>query len=250
MITSGRYITNGEESNGSEVAIVNGTSAEEWNECSEKFRNADGTISLFGKKYQVVGTYHAGTSAPIVPFLTVPDDVVINQVGFSFERNITRSIYNDITDKADEYLPGVLIFPDLQFPDTDTVNLYNNMIWISVLISVLSVINFAMLYHFILQKRQRSLAIMRICGCTKFNAVILYFAECTAITLPSYIIGTGINIILTKKVMKNVFEFFEKAYSFKIYALLFAAYAVVYIIILLVMIYSTIRKSIIEEWRE
>jgi ABC-type antimicrobial peptide transport system permease subunit len=204
---------------------------------------------LFGKKYMVVGTYMAGGSTPIVPFLSIPDDITVNSVGFSFERNITRAIYNDITDKAEEYLPGVLVFPELQFPDTDTINIYNNMMWISVFISILSVINFAMLYHFIIQKRQRSLAIMRICGCTSYKAVLMYFSECAIITLPSYLIGIVINIILTKKVMNRVFEYFEEAYSVNTYLLMFAAYIAVYIIILLIMIYSTVRKTIVEEWR-
>ena len=244
VITSGRYINNYEEQCGELVAIVGGSSADEWNAACSKFRNADGTITMFGKKYSVVGTYSAGTAAPIVPFLTVPDNVQITQIGFSFERNITRSAYLDITCKADEFFHGWLKFPELKFPDTDTVSIYNNMIWIALLISLLSVTNFAMLYRFILLKRRRGLAIMRICGCSRVRAVLMYLAECVVITLPAYAVGAGLNILVTNKVMCRVLDFFKEAYSLKTYLCLFVGFMFVFIIIVIPMISMSVGRKI------
>ncbi len=244
VITSGRYINNYEEQCGELVAVVGGSSADEWNATCSKFRNADGTITMFGKKYSVVGTYSAGTAAPIVPFLTIPEDTPITQIGFSFERNITRSAYNDITSKAEEYFGSLLKFPELKFPDTDTVSIYNNMIWIALLISLLSVTNFAMLYRFILLKRRRGLAIMRICGCSRVRAVLMYLAECVVITLPAYAVGAGLNILVTNKVMCRVLDFFKQAYSLKTYLCLFAAFAIVFFIIVIPMISMSVGRKI------
>ena len=244
VITSGRYFSSFEEQNGELVAVVGGSSADEWNAACSKFRNADGTITMFGKKYSVVGTYSAGTSAPIVPFLTVPDDVQITQIGFSFYRNITRSAYNDITSKAEEHFGGLLRFPELKFPDSDSVSIYNNMIWIALLISLLSVTNFAMLYRFILLKRRRSLAIMRICGCTRLRAVLRYFAECVVITLPAYALGAGLNILVTNKVMCHVLDYFKEAYSIKTYLLLFAGFMLVFVVTVLAMIALSVGRKI------
>lgn len=189
-------------------------------------KNDNGTITLFNKEYQVIGTYKAGGGTPIVPFLSVPDDLVIQQIGFSFERNITRSIYDDLISCAEEYLPNTLKFPELQFPDNDTIDIYNNMISISLCISILSVINFTMLYHFIIK------------------------SECIILTLPSYVVGTFINIILIYKVLNKIFEFFNEAYSLKVYLILFAVYFSVFLIILITMIIKTLSKSIIQEWKE
>lgn len=244
VITSGRYINNYEEQCGELVAVVGGSSADEWNAACSKFRNADGTITMFGKKYSVVGTYSAGTAAPIVPFLTIPGDVPITQIGFSFERNITHSMYNDITLKAEESFPGLLKFPELKFPDNDTVSIYNNMIWIALLISLLSVTNFAMLYRFILLKRRRGLAIMRICGCSRVRAVLMYLAECVVITLPAYAVGAGLNILVTNKVMCRVLDFFKQAYSLKTYLCLFVGFMFVFIIIVIPMISLSVGRKI------
>lgn len=248
VITSGRYINTAEEQSGELVAVVSGESADSWNQACERFRNADGTITMFGKKYTVVGTYSAGTAAPIVPFLTVPDDVLITQIGFAFERNITRSMYSDITEKAAEQFGGKLKFPELKFPDTETVSIYNNMIWIALLISLLSVTNFAMLYRFILLKRQRNLAIMRICGCTRNRAVMMYFAECVIITLPAYAVGAALNVLAANTVMCRVLEFFKQAYSIKTYLLLFAGFAVVFVVTVIPMISISVGRKI--DYRE
>lgn len=244
VITSGRYINNYEEQCGELVAVVSGSGADEWNAACSKFRNADGTITIFGKKYSVAGTYSAGTAAPIVPFLTVPEDVPITQIGFSFERNITRSAYNDITNKAEEYFGGLLKFPELKFPDTDTVSIYNNMIWIALLISLLSVTNFVMLYRFILLKRQRSLAIMRICGCSRKSAIAMYLVECVVITLPAYAVGAGLNVLITNKVMCRVLDHFKQAYSLKTYLWLFAGFILVFCIIVIPMISLSVGRKI------
>lgn len=244
VITSGRYINNYEEQCGELIAVVGGNGADAWNAACSKFRNADGTITMFGKKYSVVGTYSAGTAAPIVPFLTVPEDTPITQIGFSFERNITRSAYNDITSKAEEYFGSLLKFPELKFPDTDTVSIYNNMIWIALLISLLSVTNFAMLYRFILLKRRRGLAIMRICGCSRKGAIAMYLAECVVITLPAYAVGAGLNILVTNKVMCRVLDFFKQAYSLKTYLWLFAGFMFVFIIIVIPMISMSVGRKI------
>ena len=244
VITSGRYIDPAEEQGGELVAVVSGEGADSWNEACEKFRNTDGTIKMFGKKYTVIGTYSAGTAAPIVPFLTVPDDVQISQIGFSFERNITRSMYKDITEKAAARFGDKLKFPELKFPDSDTVSIYNNMIWIALLISLLSVTNFAMLYRFILLKRQRSLAIMRICGCTRKHAVTMCFAECVIITLPAYALGAGLNSLAAEKIMCRVLEFFKQAYLLKTYLWLFAGFMLVFVITVIPMISLSVGRKI------
>lgn len=250
QIVFGRYITNSEEAEGKQVALVWGTSENDWNVPCTNIKNADGTITLFNKKYDVVGVYKAGGGTPIVPFLTVPNELRIVQFAITFERNITRSAYEELRGTAMEVLPDVLIFPELELPDQDSIAIYNNMIVIAVIISLLSIINFAMLYRFVLKKRQRNIAVMRICGCTKANAVLIYLAECLLLTLPPYLIGTLINIVCVSNIFGKVFDFITEAYSPEIYGIIAVTYFTVFLIILSVMIFRTINKSIVEEWRE
>ncbi len=250
LMPFGRYITDDEEASGKQVALVWGTSENNWNVPCANIRNDDGTITLFGKKYEVVGVYSAGGGTPIVPFLTVPNDLKILAFSIVFERNITRSMYDELRITAAEVIPDKLIFPELELPDRDSIAIYNNMIVIAVIISFLSIVNFAMLYRFVLKKRQRGIAVMRICGCAKGKAVLIYLTECLILTLPAYIVGTLINIVCVNNIFGQVFDFITEAYSPEIYAVIAATYFAVFLILLSVMIFRSINKSIVEEWRE
>lgn len=250
LMPFGRYITDEEEARGKQVALVWGTGEDNWNDPCAALRNDDGTITLFGKTYEVVGVYSAGGGTPIVPFLTVPDELKIVDFSIVFERNITRSVYEALTQTAAEVIPDKLIFPEPEFPDADSIAIYNNMLAISVVISLLSIVNFAMLYRFVLKKRQRDLAVLRICGCTKTKAVLVYLAECLLLTLPAYIVGALINAVCVKSVFAGVFDFITEAYSPEIYGLIAATYFTVFLIILSFMIFGSVSRSIVEEWRE
>lgn len=249
IIISGRYITNEEEAEGKQVALV-GADSGNWIKACENIRNDDGTITLFDKVYEVVGTYNAGTGTPIVPFLTVPDNLKVITLSFVFNKNITRSYYEELQRVANEVVPDVLVFPDLELPDMDSMAVYNNMIVIALVISVLSVINFAMIYRFVLKKRQRSVAIMRICGCTKFKAVLIYLGECVILTLPAYLIGALINVYCIDNVFAGVFEFITQAYSPEVYGGLAVTYFAAFTVIVSVMIFNTVNKTVVQEWKE
>lgn len=250
FIPFGRYITDEEESSGKQVALVWGTSEKEWNTPCANIKNDDGTITLFGKKYEVVGVYRAGGGTPIVPFLTVPNDLKITAFSIVFERNITRSLYDELRITALEVIPDTLIFPELELPDLDAIAIYNNMIVIAVIISILSIINFAMLYRFVLKKRQRNLAVLRICGCTKGKAVLIYLAECLILTIPAYAVGMVLNMLCVKFVFGDIFTFITEAYSPEVYAVIAVTYFTVFLILLSGMIFRSVNISIVEEWRE
>ncbi len=114
-------------------------------------------------------------------------------------------------------LPGVLEFPILDFPDTDTYYLYNNIMLISVLLAMLSALNFAMLYQYILQKRNKELAVFRLCGCTRAKATGIYLSECLWLSIPTYILGNILFDVLLKNVLIPFFPNMEHAFSLAVY---------------------------------
>ena len=177
LIGDGRYISDAEESSGAYVALIYYNELSGYNEATLSIMNDDHTITLFDKKYNIIGTYSAGIGTPIIPFLSVPDDLSLHCLAFLFHQNITSTQYNDLVRQAQNQIPGVLIFEELDLPDSETVYLYNNIMLIAGLIAVLAVINFAALYHFIVAKRMRQIAVMRICGCSRTTAVTSVLAS-------------------------------------------------------------------------
>ena len=107
----------------------------------------------------------------------------------SFENAISCKSYDELKSRANEILPGKLIFPELPFPDEESIYIYNNIMLISVLIAAPTIINFALLYDFIFKKRRRQLAIMRICGCTPLRAWGICLGECCTVCVPVFLLG-------------------------------------------------------------
>ncbi|MBQ8515336.1 MAG: hypothetical protein IJ496_08050 [Ruminococcus sp.] len=248
LLTSGRYIENEEEAVGKNVAIVSGTEGN-WTKESKALETDEAHIMLFGKEYEVIGTYQAGGSCPIVPFLSIPDELKLTGIGMSFDRNISRSVYNELLRTAEEMIPGKLSFPDLQFPDSDAIAIYNNMIGIAAVIVIFTMVNFAMLYHYVLEKRYKSLAIMKLCGCRVWQSLLIYIGECFYITGPGYWIGAGLNWLIVNRLPESNFEFIREGYSLEIVLILFAVYSFTSAAILFALILRTTKKTIMQIWR-
>jgi predicted lysophospholipase L1 biosynthesis ABC-type transport system permease subunit len=115
---------------------------------------------------------------------------------------------------------------------------------ISALLALLSALNFAMLYQYILQKRRKRLAVFRICGCTKWKAFRSYIGECMAISIPAYAVGTAVFGMLLENVFDQMFPYMKAAYSPAIYLSIFAIYAAIVLVVLSVLILSSIKKQI------
>lgn len=77
---SGRFISNEEESQGAYVTVVANTDGNGWNHYTEDLRVGENEIEMFGKTYEVIGETRQGAVTPIIPFLTVPDDFVFDDI--------------------------------------------------------------------------------------------------------------------------------------------------------------------------
>ena len=249
MIVAGRYLTAEEEAEGKNVAMVANPHGTGRKPQTQILQVNDDEIELFGKTYKIVGEYSGAWLTPIIPFLSIPDSAKLEALSFVFATNITRSQYNELKTQADDVLPGILQFPDLDFPGTDTIYVYNNVMLISVLLSLLSAFNFAMLYHYILEKRNVTLAVFRICGCTKNKAIRVYLGECLLLSVPIYVAGAIVYDIIMKRVLSDYFPFMLGAFSLSIYVILFIIYMMVLLCVLMVLIASHVKNRVIDEWR-
>ena len=248
-LISGRMISDAEEANGDYVAVVyNGGSG--WDEITASLGDGESYVELWGDRFQVVGECPLFVT-PIVPFLTVPDNFVYDDlIVIQSDKVFTRSMYEDLKHNAQVYMPDAVTFPELEFVDTDIIQLYNTLVFLSLLICLLSALNLAALYHYILEKRIRSLLVMRICGATKRRTVWLYLAECLCISIPIYFAGTAFYMLMLKTMLGSIFDYIEEAYSWKVYGLIFLAYLVVLSLVMLIMLGTQVKRNIMTQWKE
>ncbi|MBR6044804.1 MAG: hypothetical protein IKP47_04115 [Ruminococcus sp.] len=240
-LISGRFYSDEEYNSGAHVAV--GVSKSDMSsEVSYLFE--DGKAWLWGEQYEIIGT--AGANAiPTPPITAAPDDLeLMPYLNLGFDTALTKSGYKQLKDTADALLPGMFRFEELSFPDSESVYVYNNIILISVLIAVVSAVNFVMLYRCILKRRSRTLAIMRLCGCSLARAGAACIAECLIIGAPTFAAGLGVFVPLMKSRLSEVFPYIQGAYSARVYAIIFAGYIIVLLVMLTVMVAVNARGSI------
>ena len=173
----------------------------------------------------------------------------MNVIAFMFANNVTSTQYHDLVNQAEAQMPGVLTFESIDFPDSETLYIYNNIMLIAALIAVLTVINFAVLYHFIVQQRMRQLAVLRICGCTVGRSFRIYLGECVLLCVPVYLLGVICYIPLMKSVLSDLFPYMEAAYSLKIFLAIFGIYLLILLLIMSAMLLRQLVKKPIDAWK-
>jgi len=240
-LVSGEYFSEEQEKNGENVALAF------TGDVTESLMNENGTISFQGKEYEIIGIQKMHSL--IVPFESLNSDTPINDLLFNFVKPVTRSQYNEIKEKISGAFGELAVIPELDIPESENYYLYNTIIIISILIALLSAVNFAVLYKYILSKRTKALSVFRICGCTKFKALGMFLSECMIITVPVFALTSLCYDKFVLPVLARRFEYIESAYSMKLYLIIFAIYVLSSLIVLGIMIYfSFLRKTIRESW--
>ena len=173
-----------------------------------------------------------------------PSNVLLE---IKFEKPLTMSQYNELSEAVNKYFGDRAELPKLNFKGAEELYYYRTVLLISVVIAILAAINMAVLYRYILEKRSRELAIFRICGCTGRRAVMMYLAECLAVSLPLFALSELLWHLLLMPRLAGLFEHFENAYSFKLYAAIFGIYAVSVTVVMYIMIRATVKKHSLAE---
>lgn len=242
---SGRYFSEQEEKNGERVALIFVNDYGGIGEFSKKLMIDDETALFQGNEYKIIGSQMFEEF--IVPFNCVKDDTLVSFVVFHFKKAVTRSQYNEIKEALEKNFPNVVEVQDLDIPEIENYYFYNTIIMISVLIAVLAAINFAFLYKYILSKRIKALAVLRICGCTKQQALGMFIGECMIIVVPVLALTTLAYDKLLLPKLGQYFEYIKSVYSPKLYLLISAIYIIITFIVLLVMInFGFLNKEIVE----
>lgn len=240
ILTEGRYFTKKEYDDGMDSAII---FDQKWNAGNTPFTDNmkidDDHILLNGKKYKIIGKQSIYADLPMIPITSLKEDTIIfDFISFEFGHGVNSEEYNELKQAVEENFGELASLETLNLPDNDKVYLYNTIIIVSVFIALISGINFAILYRYILQSREKSLRILRICGMTKQKGIIYFITECILLVTPAYLSAVLVfaGIFLPKA--GSWFYYMQKSYPMTVYGALFGIYYGTSIIILLCMTLS------------
>ncbi len=246
MLESGRYFTEEEYRDGERVAVC--WDYMHWNIMSSPVSNrmavGEDTLRIQGKNYKIIGYGIIDDDRPTIPFASLDRDTPFTgKIIFRFKDPIRQEQYDALAEKTEKVLGDLAVIEPVELPEEDAIYLYNTIIMITVFIALVSAINFAILYRYILASRKHTLMIYRICGMSFFRVVLMYLGECAVIAVPAYLIGVVFfeNIILKR--VSGYYEYMNGSYGFFVYLVLFGVYFLVSLMILAGMIVYALRTD-------
>ncbi|WP_156947391.1 FtsX-like permease family protein [Ruminococcus sp. NK3A76] len=212
------------------------------------------TVDVDDEEFEIVNdtlTMEQGPlSAPITSFYS-DTPLRLNKGGWSvyisFNTDLTRTQYDDIVNAVKICMGDNAQVPEMDISPVTEIFYYKTVIIISVFISFLAGLNFAVLYRFVLLKRIKTLTIFRLCGCTKQKMIRIYMTECMIVGLPLFALTELIYSKLILPALADTFEYITYAYSPLLYFVMFAIYAVSSFIVLFIMIVLFVSKRQITE---
>ncbi len=139
-----------------------------------------------GEEYTVIGT--SVESYPVIPYASLTNSDKIRQIRLIMKYDLSTSETSHLTDDLYKNFGDI----GIEKPPAYSSKTYSSAIsYISVfgIIVVIALLNIAYLYAYIMNKRCREIAILRVCGCSFAETVKRCIAEVVIISLFSYLIA-------------------------------------------------------------
>ena len=248
-VSSGRYITPDEEYEGKNVAVIRDFAIGD----SPAFEcEAGESITLFGKTYQVIGTFNetdVGFTTIDVPFGSLPDDMPVVSVYFLEGKVITTQAFSEINDTMRRVFGDNVNIPVMQTADTSETKFYTTIVIISVVLSVIAAITLMILFRYIVFTRRKTISVLRLSGCTRSKAALMLITEAVGVSGVIYVFCALLYHLLILPKLTYFFPKIAEVYSLTTYIYIFAVFIVVLLITMAVMVFVTLDKQPVDMLR-
>lgn len=205
--------------------------------------------SSLGKQVTIKGKTYTATGIDFIDegitmsYYNTPDELDgIEYIDFIFNDLATKSAYDDIVKCSREVFGDYAYIPKVETVSDDPP-FYNSLMILSILLAILSAVTIMLLYKYILQKRSRVTAILRLCGCSRRKAgrictaeILLLSTVCAAAAYAIYF-GIIVNAVLPYLI------YIKYVYSAKNCAVIFLINIAAVFVFTKILIMGELRKS-------
>lgn len=207
---------------------------------TEEMLSEDETyLTLNEEVYRIVGWHQAVPDTPLIPITAVPDDTMLaNGIQIHFAHAITSREHSELIRLSMETLDNLFSVPSVDVLNLDYIYLNNTVIGICILIVLCAGLNIALIYRYIILKRQKTIMVFQICGMTTFRAIFSYITECILVIFPVYILSVFC-FWKALPLMKRQYYYINAVYPWSVYTRMFEIYFLVSVFVIAIMlIYS------------
>lgn len=241
----GRYFTDQEYVKGERVCIMYGFQKNLRGDYLEKNLLGDGKVLIGGQEYQIIGL-QSGIGTGYIPITSVGgDSVLLDEIVLRFRDNISLREINLLNDAAKKCF-GSRVFSNYELEETEEDSyLYNTVLLLVLVVSLVAAFNFCALYHYIVTTRRRTLKIFRICGLSHKKSIWLYLGECSVLSAGTYLAALLLFHFLLMPFLAGKMDIFDFHYKAEVYLVLFLVYFVSSFLLQYAMVSWNLKKKMI-----
>ncbi|RKI42623.1 FtsX-like permease family protein [bacterium D16-51] len=220
----GRYFTDQEYTKGERVCIMYGFQKNLRGDYLEKNLLEDGKVLIGGQEYQIIGLQN-GIGSGYLPITSVDgDSVLLDEIALRFRDNISLREISLLNDAAKKCF-GSQIISNYELEEMkENSYLYNTILLLVLVVSLVAAFNFCALYHYIVTTRRRTLKIFRICGLNHRKSIWLYLGECSVLSMGTYLAALLLFHFLLMPFLAGKMSIFDFHYKAEVYLVLFLVY--------------------------
>ena len=241
----GRYFSDREYAEGEKVCIMYGSQKKPEGDYLKKNMTESGTVMIGGDEYEISGLQR-GIGTGFLPITAVGEDtVLLDEIDMRFKDNISLREIN-LLIRASEKCFGDRAECNYDLQETeDHAYLYNTVLLLVLVVSMVAAFNFCALYHYIVTTRQRTLKIFRICGLSHSKSILLYLGECSVLSAGTYLVTLLLFRYLLMPFLAGRWNVFDFHFPVGVYGTLFLIFFVSSFVLQFVMIRWTLKKKMI-----
>lgn len=241
----GRYFSDREYAEGDKVCIMYGVQKEPEGDYLKKNMTESGTVMIGGDEYEIIGLQN-GIGTGFLPITAVGEDaVLLDEIDMRFKDNISLREIN-LLIKAAEKCFGDRVECNYDLQETEGNDyMYNTVLLLVLVVSMVAAFNFCALYHYIVTTRQRTLKIFRICGLSHSKSIRLYLGECSVLSAGTYLVTLILFRYLLMPFLAGRWNVFDFHFPARVYGTLFLVFFVSSFVLQFVMIHWTLKKKMI-----
>lgn len=241
----GRYFTDQEYAKGEKVCIMHGFQKNPGGDYMEENLLEDGKVLIGGQEYQIIGLQN-GVGTGYLPITSVDgDSILLDEITLRFQDNISLREIGLINDAAKQCF-GKRAESNYELEENEENSyLYNTILLLVLVVSLVAAFNFCALYHYIVTTRRRMLKIFRICGLSHQKSIWLYLGECSMISAGTYLVTLLLFHFLLMPFLAGKMKIFDFHYQAGVYLALFLIYFISAFLLQYVMIAWNLKKKMI-----
>lgn len=187
--------------------------------------------------YEIIAVNYGSRAYNEVPFRALPNPKEINRITYTLNSIPNRQEKEETQNRLSE------LFPNSRVVSPDGVNIVIlttgfGEYFVAICVLLLALLNTSYLYQYILHRRQKQFIIMRLVGCSKNSAILIFLSEIVLIFSSVYLLSC----LLLCLIIAPHFPVFNGGIPYALNAKVYFCLYPIFLCFVVLVFYRTIKK--------